>query len=403
MQPHEAPIESLMDPVVFRKEELFEILRKLVSLDTENPPGKEEPAARFIADLLQKNGIEPVLQWAAPERPNLIARLKGIRPGPTMIYNGHLDVVPAGGGWTEAPFGGNVRDGRLYGRGAADMKSGVAAMLYAAIALKRLDVPFAGEIILFFDVDEERLNLGMNTFIAEEVHAHYAVVGEPTGLKLCIGHLGCSRFKLKTRGTPGHTSVVKHPDNAIYKMAKLIDALERLDGEIRQRVHPVLGRGSLTVSVIKGGAAVNIVPESCEIEIDRRTFPEETLQTVQAEIKERLRNVSAPSRIAFTLSSYQSVPATLIDREAPIVKRLAGVIGQIQKAEPVVASFEATCEAPFLSVGKGIPTVIFGPGDLKQAHVADEFVELEEVEKAAMIYALLALNLPQPSSAQASD
>ena len=399
MRPHESPLEVFKDPSVFRKEELFQILRHIVALNTENPPGREEPAARFIADLLKRNGIESRLQWAAPERPNLVARLKGQSPGPSIIYNGHLDVVPAGGGWSEAPFGGDIKDGRLYGRGAADMKSGVAAMLYAAIVLKRLEVPFAGEIILFFNVDEERLNLGMNTFIAEEVCAHFAVVGEPTGLKLCIGHLGCSRFNLETRGTPGHTSVVKHPDNAIYKMAKLISALELLDKAIRQRVHPLLGRGSLTVSTIKGGTAVNIVPEICEIEIDRRTFPNETLETVQAEIEACLRSVSAPAGMAYNLESYQSVPATIIDREAPIVKRFAGVIGQILKAEPVVTSFDATCEAPFLSVDKGIPTVIFGPGDLKQAHIADEFVELEEVEKAAMIYALLALNLPQPSSA----
>ena len=383
------------DPNVFRKEELYQILQHLVALNTENPPGKEEPAARFIHDLLKKNGIESHLQWAAPERPNVVARLKGQSPGPVILYNGHLDVVPAGDGWTETPFGGDIKDGRLYGRGAADMKSGVAAMLYAAIVLKRLKTPFAGEVMFFFNVDEERLNLGMNTFIAEDVSAHYAVVGEPTSLQLCIGHLGCSRFKLKTHGIPGHTSVVTHPDNAIYKMAKLIDSLELLDKTIRQRVHPVLGRGSLTVSTIRGGTAVNIVPEICEVEIDRRTFPNETLETVQAEIDKCLRKVSAPAGMAYDLKSYQSVPATLIDREAPIVKRLAAVIGHIQKAEPVVASFGATCEAPFLSVNKGIPTVIFGPGSLKQAHIANEYVELEEVKKAAMIYALLAMNLPQ--------
>jgi len=244
----EPSLDIFEDPSVFRKEELHQILQHIVALNTENPPGKEEPAARFIHDLFKRNGIESRLQWAAPERPNVVARLKGQSPGPVIIYNGHLDVVPAGDGWTEAPFGGDIKDGRLYGRGAADMKSGVAAMLYAAIVLKHLKTPFAGEVMFFFNVDEERLNLGMNTFIAEDVFAHYAVVGEPTGLELCIGHLGCSRFKLKTHGTPGHTSVVTHPDNAIYKMAKLVGSLELLDKAIRQRVHPVLGRGSLTVS-----------------------------------------------------------------------------------------------------------------------------------------------------------
>ena len=398
MPPQKDPIDALNDPCVFRKEELFQILQDLVALNTENPPGREEPAARFIAELLERNGIESEFQWAAPERPNLIARLKGCSPGPSIIYNGHLDVVPAGSGWTHAPFEGTIAGGRLYGRGAADMKAGVAAMLYAAVVLKRLGVPFAGEIILFFNVDEERLNLGMNAFLAQEVHAQYAVVGEPTGLKLCIGHLGCSRFKLQTRGTPGHTSVVTHPDNAIYKMAKRIAALERLDQVIRQRTHPVLGRGSLTVSTIKGGTAVNIVPEFCEVEIDRRTFPDETLDTVRAEIDACLRNASTPDEAAYTLESYQSVPATLIDRQAPLVKRLAAAMRRIQQAEPMITSFEATCEAPFLSIQKGIPTVIFGPGDLKQAHIADEYVDLEAVEQAAKIYAVLACSPRQRSS-----
>ena len=389
--------EKLKNSHLFRKDELFQILQNLVQINSENPPGKEEAIARHIQDLLSKNGVAAELQWAGPERPNVIARLKGSMPGPTIIFNGHLDVVPAGDGWTEAPFSGTIKEGKLYGRGAADMKSGVAVMLYAVIVLQRLKAAFCGEIILFFDVDEERINLGMKKYIAAEVQADYAIIGEPTGLNIGIGHLGCARFRLKTFGTPGHTAMVRHPDNAIYKMAGLIDVLESLSGKIRQKEDPIIGHASLTVSTIKGGTVINIVPEICEIEIDRRTLPQETREDVFEEIDACVRVIADKSNFAYDLECFQFVPATVIDQENPLVRRLSTVAAGIQGKEILVTSFDATCEAPFLALEKGIPTVIFGPGNLSQAHVIDEYVKLDEVEQAAMILIHLAMDWPPNS------
>ena len=188
--------------------------------------------------------------------------------------------------------------------------------------------------------------------------------------------------------------MVRHPNNAIYKMVRVIDALESLSGKIRQREDPIIGHASMTVSTIKGGTAINIVPEICEIEIDRRTLTQETREDVFEEIDACVRVTAEKSNFAYDLDCFQFVPATIIDPENPLVRRLSAVAARIQSKEILVNSFDATCEAPFLAVEKGIPTVIFGPGNLSQAHVVDEYVKLEEVEQAALILIHLAMDLP---------
>jgi len=377
----------------FNREELFQILQELIQKNSENPPGEEEAIAKLVQSILQKNDIQAELSWAGPARPNVIARLKGREGGLKMLFNGHLDTVPSGPGWAEDPFGGTIRDGKLFGRGAADMKSGMAAMMYSAIVLKRMGAPFSGELILSFNVDEELQNAGMKKFLTENISADYAIIGEPTGLNICIGHRGCARYRLKTYGTPGHTSFVVHPDNAIYKMAKLVVALETLAKDIYGRIDPLMGNASMTVSQIQGGTGVNIVPCLCEIFIDRRMFPGETYADLLKEIDTCIAKAAEPLDVKYNLECYQYVPATVIGSDDPFVLRLMSVAAKVRGKETPVEIFEATCEAPFLAIDKGIATIIFGPGSIAQAHVIDEHVELDEVEKAALIYINLALDM----------
>src|SRR5699024_8179591 len=149
----------------FKEKELIEILQGLISKDSENPSSTEESTARYIQDILYENGINSNFTWVQEGRPNVFAEINGVSSGKTLLYNGHLDVVPAGEGWKNNPFLGNIIDGKMYGRGSADMKSGVAAMIYAAIVIKRMGCPFQGKIVLFFNIDEERENLGMWSFL----------------------------------------------------------------------------------------------------------------------------------------------------------------------------------------------------------------------------------------------
>lgn len=388
-------IKSQLDSI-FDEEELVKILKELIQRKSENPIGNEEQVAKYVQKILQENNINAQLSWAAANRPNVVAKLKGNKPGPTIIYNGHLDVVPAGLGWSIEPFQGIVKEGKMFGRGTSDMKSGVSAMIYAGILLQKMGNPFSGELILFFNVDEERTNLGMLKFFENKnVKADYVVIGEPTDTDICLGHRGCARFRLKTKGTPGHTSYVKKPDNAIYKMIRLVNVLEELSLDIRNRVDPFLGNASLTVSQINGGTAPNIVPDSCIIEIDRRLLPGESYEEVYQEIDKSLRKVSELNNFSYELECYLFLPASIIDKDHYLVTKLSDTIKNYRKDEFIIKPFEASCEAPFFSVNKGFPTIIFGPGSISQAHTIDEYVELQEVIDVAKIYVELVLQLSQ--------
>ncbi|MFM9279296.1 M20 family metallopeptidase [Paenibacillus jiagnxiensis] len=380
---------------VFDEQELLEITCGLIRCQSVNPPGYEEVAARYIYELLQREGINAEMQWPAPGRPNLTAILKGQKQGPRLLFNGHLDVVPAGENWSVDPFSAVIQDGSLIGRGAADMKSGVAAMLYAAICLHRRGNPFAGELILLFNADEERVNLGMRHFLEHPIAADYAVIGEPTELDICIAHKGIGRYRVRTSGIAAHAGKVKEPDNAIAKMALLIGGLEPLRNELQEQVHPLLGSPSLNVTQIKGGTAPNIVPQSCEIEIDRRVIPGETRESVLEQLSQVIASVAAAGGFVYEIKDYLFIPATMIEQDHPLVLELANAVKGVRGTDPEVTIFEASCEAPFLSVNLGIPTVIFGPGSLLQAHVKDEYVPIAQLIEASKIYRELAMSILQ--------
>lgn len=371
----------------FQSEELLEILQGLIAEKSEYPLNTEESAARYVQGILMENGIHASLHWAEDGRPNVLAELIGSAEGPTLLYNGHLDVVPAGDGWKSDPFKAIIRDGKLYGRGAADMKSGVAAMIYAAIVLKRMGNPFAGKLILFFNVDEERENAGMRHFLKEDITADYAIISEPTNLNICIAHKGVARYRLKTLGTPQHAAKANNlVNNAITNMSTIISALGNLDRQVKQKNDPLLGNPSLTVTQIKGGTAINVVPSECEIEIDRRLVAGETENEVLDEIEDALQGVTASTNIQYELENYLFLPATSIPKNHVLVESLGTVVERLFDKKANVTVFEATCEAPFLSVYKGIPTIICGPGSLEQAHVMDEFVEVQQVIDAAQMF-----------------
>lgn len=374
------------------RQELVTLLCSLIQHPSENPPGNENAVAHFIADVLQKEGIETELQEVAPGRPNVIARIKGQQPGKRVILNGHTDVVPCGEGWSVDPFAAVIEDDRIIGRGAADMKSGVAAMMFAAILIQRHGYAFNGELTLLFNVDEERVNLGMEHFLAQGVEADYAIIGEPTSLEICIAHKGVSRTRLTTFGTAGHAAKVREPDSAIDKMARLLPELVQECQRVKQKQHGLLGNASMLVTTISGGSAPNIVPASCHIEIDRRVLPGETRHDINSSLSTALAGVGLQTDRDYLLENYLFIPASAIEENHPLVERACEAVNQVTGSAKKTI-FEATCEAPFFSVGQHIPTIIMGPGDLAQAHVKDEFVRIEELHQAAEIYLSLTLDL----------
>lgn len=374
------------------RQELTTLLCSLIQHPSENPPGNEKAVALFIADILRSEGIDVEVQEAVAERPNVIARLRGQQPGKRLILNGHSDVVPCGAGWSVDPFAAVIDGDRIIGRGAADMKSGVAAMMYAAILIQRRHYAFNGEIVLLFNVDEERVNLGMEHYVAQGVEADFAIIGEPTSLEICVAHKGVSRTRLTTYGTAGHAAKTRNPDNAIDKMALLLPGLLAECQRVKQKYHDLLGNASMLITTINGGSAPNIVPQSCVIEIDRRVLPGEKRNEINDFLQISLASSDLKQRQDYDLDNYLYIPASSIEETHPLVETA------FQAVEALTGSakktiFDATCEAPFFSVGCQIPTIILGPGDLAQAHVKDEYVKIEELHQAAQIYTALALSL----------
>ncbi|HAT1683000.1 TPA: M20 family metallopeptidase [Klebsiella oxytoca] len=374
------------------QQELVTLLCHLIQYPSENPPGNENAVAMFIAGVLRDEGIETDIQEVEPGRPNIIARLKGQHPGKRLILNGHSDVVPCGEGWSVEPFAAVIDGDRIIGRGAADMKSGVAAMMYSALLIKRRQYTFNGEIILLFNVDEERINLGMEHFIAQGVTADYAIIGEPTSLNICVAHKGVSRTRLTTYGTAGHAAKTTSPDSAIDKIALLLPALLEEGIRVKQKHHVVLGNASMLITTIHGGNAPNIVPQSCCIEIDRRVLPGEKRSEINDSLQRSLADTGLNLQKDYSLDNYLFIPASAIDEAHPLVEQACQTVYSITgRAKKMI--FDATCEAPFFSVECQIPAIIMGPGDLAQAHVKNEFVRIKELHQAARIYTSLALDL----------
>ncbi|MCW2257902.1 acetylornithine deacetylase [Providencia alcalifaciens] len=362
-----------------QQNELLELLCALIRHKSENPPGEEQLVAEFIYRYFKQEDIDVELQEVTPGRPNAIAHLKGIGQVKHLLFNGHIDVVPCGRGWSTEPFDPIIKDGKVFGRGAADMKSGVAGMMYAATLLKRNQDQFSGDLTLVFNVDEERINLGMLHYIKNGVTADYAIIGEPTSLEVCIAHKGVSRYNLSTKGTAGHAAKTRYPDSAISKMAKILPALEQHRGDVEAIEHPLLGNASMIITTINGGTAPNIVPQHCDIEIDRRLVPGEDRQQIANNIHRAIREYNERETIEYELDNYLFIPASDIAENHELTLATLETVSRFTEKKVTPQIFEATCEAPFFSVTSNIPTLIMGPGGLAQAHVKDEFVEIKEL------------------------
>ena len=247
----------------------------MCAADTENPPGREIEAARYLADRLADFGLAVEMRDIADGRPNVVARLDN-GPGPVFAFNSHMDVVPAGSGWTSDPFTLRRDAGRLFGRGACDAKGPIAAMLEAIRMLCALRERWSGTLLAVFVVDEEVASRGARAFVRDRPQVDLCVVGEPTSNTVVVAHKGSMRLVVRVRGVPAHSASPDKGDNALYKAASLLLMIEKRHRMLAAASHPLLGSPSLTVTRIHGGHADNVVPDSCELLLDRRMLPGES-------------------------------------------------------------------------------------------------------------------------------
>lgn len=366
----------------------------LIAFPTVNPPGNEEDAAKYVAELMRAEGLDAWLQTVEPGRTNALGSLGEAKEGPTLLLNGHLDVVPPGEGWRTDPFEAVVRDGRIYGRGAADMKGGLAAVLGALHALAQVGVELKGRLMISAVVNEERGGTGTRFFVERGPRPDMAVVCEPTDLEVQTCHRGAMRFSATVYGRSAHASRPERGLNAIYGMVDIIEALRRFHEGLRRRRHPLLGSPTLSVGTIAGGTVTNVVPDKCAITVDTRLIPGETVDARMREVgllMEELRLKKPELKIA--LEPLLAVDPAETPEEAEVVKALTEVQEALTGGARPISGFEACCDASFLVNMAKVPTAIFGPGRLQEAHTANEFVEVRQLTLAAKSYALLALRL----------
>lgn len=363
------------------------LARVLVSIPSVNPTLEEggtgeEGVAAQCARWLEGWGFEVTLAEVSPGRYNVLGRMG--TASPRVLLNGHLDTVGVGG-MTVPPFEGRIEEGRLLGRGACDMKGGIASLLSAAAALARTGWE-RGELLVALTADEEHASLGAMALVDEGVEADLAVVCEPTSLAVAPAHKGFEWVEVTVRGRAAHGSRPDRGVDAIRHAAVLLASMDGLDAELEGREpHPLLGRGSVHAGTIVGGRAPSVYPDLCTFTLERRLLPGEPEGTAAAEIAalvDRVRGTSLPGLDAVVTPGL-SRPGTEVEVEHPLVEGLRAALrrrGLPDRVEPMTAWVDA---AVFNEAG--IPAVCFGPGSIEEAHSADEGCPVWEIEEAARV------------------
>jgi acetylornithine deacetylase/succinyl-diaminopimelate desuccinylase-like protein len=376
-----------------------------------NPRVGEKRVADFLATVAASAGLEVDFQKVLPGRSNVIARV--LPPGiirQTILLAPHLDTVGA----DDSQFVPRRKNGRLHGRGACDTKGSVAAMLTALCELANTKSrPQETEIIFAGLVDEENAQAGSRALVGQasslsserdsasrkklctgfagagrqDARPALAIVGEPTSLQVVTAHKGSLWLQLETRGRAAHGATPQLGQNAVHQMARIVDALETdYAAQLRRRRHPLLGTATVNVGMISGGAQPNIVPDRCIITIDRRTLPGETEAGVRREIAVLLR----AKKLSAKISSTKLAPCLSLETnpKLPLVRQFLRSAGQTR---PMGVDF--FCDAAVLSDG-GIPSVVFGPGDIAQAHTAHEWISLDSLERGKNLLLNFLKSLP---------
>jgi len=397
------------------REELLAFAAKLVATPSPNPPGDERAVVRVLLAELDQRGLTGAeIAAKEPHRPNVIYRLRGRRPGPVLMLCGHSDTKPVGDrtGWRTDPLEPQFRDGKLYGLGSTDMKGAVAAMVYAAAALKHGVVELAGDLLLVINADEERSMKFGSEFLANEygIRADVALLGEPSaigGPEFEFLHLvsrGVACFKIRVHGTQMHSSLTDRLP-AINANVKLAEVLLRMNRDLRLTFtpHPLCAAPTVNLAVkVEGGVSYGVCPGLAEFQSDIRTLPGMTRQRLEADLENclgaiRREDPQVRIELAFEPAPLGWIPPTEVAADHPLVQALLQASEQVLGWRPKLSAFPGGTDAAQFQGVAGIPTIpSFGPGWLTLAHGPNECVGVEAIVQAATIYALAAQNFLHP-------
>jgi succinyl-diaminopimelate desuccinylase len=372
-------------------------LRELVRVPSVHDPGSggtEGAVAALVADKMGSFGWEPSVAEVAPGRPNVFARVDGGGgPGPLLAFEGHTDVVTEGDRreWTVDPFGAELRDGRVYGRGSADMKAGLAAMIYAVAALRAAG-PFPGSVLVCALADEEGMMLGAKHACASGAlrGVDGVIVCEPEDGEICAVAKGALRLRVCFAGKMAHGAMPSHGRNPLPAVARLLAGTAALQDRLQARygTHEHLGPLYVTPTVVSGGAAtqVNVIPGSAEVYFDVRTVPGASHQEIVGAVSELASLACAGSGVTAAVEIIDDRPPVDTPVSHPVVACLAAAHEAVTGSPARYGGVPGTTDGTILSRDGGLATVVYGPGGKWIAHQADEFVSVDEVERCARVY-----------------
>jgi len=419
----EDPTENLFKAIDERRDDLVELTRALIRFPTVNPPGEAyRPCAEFIGDRLRARGFAVDYVHAAGTpgdserypRINVIARRIGAAPGPCVHFNSHIDVVQSGAGWTLDPFAAVVKNGRVYGRGACDMKGGLAASIIAVEALIESAATLPGTLEISGTVDEESGGYGGVHYLAERgwfspPRVDHVIIPEPLNVdRVCIGHRGVWWAEIETHGRMAHGSMPFLGDCAVRHMHAVVDRFERdLYPKLAARrtdmpvVPPGARHSTLNINSIHGGQAETtgypapVVPDSCRMVIDRRLLIEESIDAAKAEVRELLEQlVKDRAGFRYGIRDIFEVRPTMADRDGPVARSTAAAIRRVIGRDPEFICSPGTYDQKHIDrVGKLRDCIAYGPGILDLAHQPDEYVVIDDMVNSAKVMALAARSL----------
>jgi len=365
--------------------EIIQTASELIKIPSRNPPGEEKHCAEYIYSRLKEFGLEThLVSEPFSNRPQVVALARGKNEN-TILLNGHIDTVPEGDpeDWSVDPFSGKVKDGFLYGRGSVDMKSALAIMMHIA---NIADV--SGNILLTFAVGEERAELGTSTLLSYikrfNLNIQYGLVLEPTALKVATCQKGAAWFRIKLKGRAAHASAPDKGINAIEIASKVMHAINDYRNVITKRKHRLADPPTCTTTMISGGFKENVIPDKCELVIDRRLVPGESSSMVEHELRPFIDKLC----LDYELDKIGSREPVEIDDNVAIAKAVIDATNEATGTSTSIICFPGATDNEHL-VASGMQSLVWGPGNLNKAHAIDECISIDEIKQATVALALL--------------
>ncbi len=385
--------------VAQRRDRVIGQLKQCIALNTVNPPGNEGPLARFVGEKMSDLGAQVEYQDVVPGRPNALCSFRFSRDGPCLLWNTHMDTVPSGSvPWRFGAWSGHEHEGLVHGRGSCDAKGSLAAMMGALEILMDLDLPLEGELLFTPVAWEEGGGKGTAHFVRTGMagrHPAFAVVGEPTECNVSNAHRGSNRRLVVVNGVAAHSSDPDRGANSIYQASRLALEIERLHERLRSKRHPLLGSPVVSVNIVNGGVKHNTIPDRTEMTVDRRRIPGEGPTQLDQEIEEIITRLRASDpRFSYEIVNLgmDKEPADT-DPADPLVRTALNVAREMTGHKPHLIGIEGGTDMTFLTNEAHIPTIIYGPGDMKIAHAVNETVPVDQVLEATVFYSVLAAEL----------